>query len=673
MAFHFQKYRRAFRHGGIVIDDQDAQSHPSAKAILKLTRCLRVTDQGQADRKCGTLARPGAGCGDLAAMQFHQILDQGEADTETALGSVKRAFALAEQVEHPGQQFLRHAQAIVPHHNLQPALARIGIQGDVAAALGVLGGVIQQIDQYLKQPRGVSLQRNRLGRDLRKELMPHGLHQRVGGFDGMSNQYLQVDRLDAQIDLAAHDARDIQQIVHQAAQVGHLPFDDFLRPAHARLIQLQTAEDMGGIADRRQRVSQFMRQHGEEFILAPVGVEQVEFGLLHAGDIGHDAQHAGAGSILGIVEAAASTHPVNRFIRPDDAKLCRVVLLFRHAAAQSHLYLGEVRRVHAFGPGLVAGRHLILLIAQNFVVAARPDYFAAGEIPVPGAGAADFGGQLQARFAFAQCLFGQFDVRDVLGYSEAAEQLSLLAELQFRLFLHPFDLAIHHQSVLDVIGFAAQTGLPHHVHIDAVFRMNAAYECFVSQRSALGDAEDAMVFWRPGQLVESNVQPPTADTADGLGSIQVGVALAQRPLNPPAGGHVMQYQHGARRLAVGFQRGVGGSDMDRAAVLAEKDRFMVTDHLAGVIDLAQGAGMHGIRLAVCLAVVDHVVQMPPHQFVFRVAEDAPSLRVHEGHSTLCVVDEDRIGCLVGDALVEVKLITQRVFRALAVGDVFPGR
>ena len=37
---------------------------------------------------------------------------------------------------------------------------------------------------------------------------------------------------------AAGDARDVQQFVHQMGEVGDLAFDEVLRPAHPRLVQI---------------------------------------------------------------------------------------------------------------------------------------------------------------------------------------------------------------------------------------------------------------------------------------------------------------------------------------------------------------------------------------------------------------------------------------------------
>ena len=64
----------------------------------------------------------------------------------------------------------------------------------------------------------------------------------------------------------------------------------------------------------------------------------------------------------------------------------------------------------------------------------RPDNLAAANIPIPGAGTADFSRKLEARFAVAQRLFDRFDVADVLRDAEATQQIAavidVLKELQ---------------------------------------------------------------------------------------------------------------------------------------------------------------------------------------------------------------------------------------------------
>ena len=73
-----------------------------------------------------------------------------------------------------------------------------------------------------------------------------------------------------ELDLAARDARDVEQVVDQARQVPHLALDDralaFAGVDAAQAHQLQRGQD------RRQRVAQLVAEHGQELVLGAVGV-----------------------------------------------------------------------------------------------------------------------------------------------------------------------------------------------------------------------------------------------------------------------------------------------------------------------------------------------------------------------------------------------------------------
>ena len=82
-------------------------------------------------------------------------------------------------------------------------------------------------------------------------------------------------------DEPALDPGDLEQIVDKAYQVAHLAVHDLvdLRRIHFDGLHAQQLERA---ADRRQRIAQLVREHGQEFVLAPVGLAhrlQVTFAL----------------------------------------------------------------------------------------------------------------------------------------------------------------------------------------------------------------------------------------------------------------------------------------------------------------------------------------------------------------------------------------------------------
>ncbi len=77
-----------------------------------------------------------------------------------------------------------------------------------------------------------------------------------------------------QRDLARGDARDVEQVVHQPREVLHLAAHHLARPLAHRAV-VGHAQDLDRVADRRQGIPQLVREHGEELVLATVGVAQL--------------------------------------------------------------------------------------------------------------------------------------------------------------------------------------------------------------------------------------------------------------------------------------------------------------------------------------------------------------------------------------------------------------
>jgi hypothetical protein len=94
-----------------------------------------------------------------------------------------------------------------------------------------------------------------------------------------------------QLQLSRTDAPDVEQIVDQAHQVRELPIHHVERAAQRRILGGGKACDLQPIAQGCERIAQFMRQRGEEFVLAPVGIAQRVFGALLFGDVREQDGH----------------------------------------------------------------------------------------------------------------------------------------------------------------------------------------------------------------------------------------------------------------------------------------------------------------------------------------------------------------------------------------------
>ena len=74
------------------------------------------------------------------------------------LRAFDRAVDLGEQVEHPGQHLARNADAGVPTRIATVVPVALGVQSDLAAGRRVLGRVVQQVCEHLREPRRVGVQ-----------------------------------------------------------------------------------------------------------------------------------------------------------------------------------------------------------------------------------------------------------------------------------------------------------------------------------------------------------------------------------------------------------------------------------------------------------------------------------------------------------------------------------
>ena len=116
-----------------------------------------------------------------------------------------------------------------------------------------------------------------------------GVEQRTRRLDGDADDRFEVDVVLLELELPARDARHVEQVVEQQRHALHLARDDFAAPLALPFVRGIRIEDAHGIADRRQRIAQLVRERGEEFILAAVGFEQRALGVLEAADVEIDA------------------------------------------------------------------------------------------------------------------------------------------------------------------------------------------------------------------------------------------------------------------------------------------------------------------------------------------------------------------------------------------------
>ena len=132
---------------------------------------------------------------DAPAVHLHQALDQAQADAQPALGAVEAPLGLHEQVEDVRQLLGGDADARVPDPEHRAPPSRPAVSADVAARVGVLGGVVQQVVEDLLQPGRVGVQADRVVGQVDESARARvRSNERPAGLDGLRDDRGQVHR-----------------------------------------------------------------------------------------------------------------------------------------------------------------------------------------------------------------------------------------------------------------------------------------------------------------------------------------------------------------------------------------------------------------------------------------------------------------------------------------------
>ena len=144
----------------------------------------------------------------------------------------------------------------------------VGGERDLAAVVGVLGGVVEQVGENLGEPRKIAPDAHRLRRRAHRERVAARVDERPRGLDGDADDFGDVDRFELELDLPVRDPRHVEKVVDQAAQLLDLAIEHVPRPFDLR--RIPGAQHVNGIGDRRQRIAELVREHRQELVLPPV-------------------------------------------------------------------------------------------------------------------------------------------------------------------------------------------------------------------------------------------------------------------------------------------------------------------------------------------------------------------------------------------------------------------
>ena len=94
----------------------------------------------------------------------------------------------------------------------------------------ILGGVVEQVGDDLGEPRRVAVDHDRGLGETDVELVAMRVDDRLAGLDRLRDDGIEVDRLEPELDLAAGDARHVEQVVHQPGELPRLALDHVMAP-----------------------------------------------------------------------------------------------------------------------------------------------------------------------------------------------------------------------------------------------------------------------------------------------------------------------------------------------------------------------------------------------------------------------------------------------------------
>ena len=262
----------------VVVDDQNAaavsgRGHQGHLPLGARGRCRLGRAQRHAEHELAALLRTVAPRLDRSTVQLDQATGDRESQAEAALRPIEGLALLGEHVEHKRQHLGRDADARVRDGDADVLSLAPGLDLDPPALLGVLPRVGQEIGHDLSEPRRIGGDHEACGRHVRDQLLVAKLEERARHLDRLGDDVTDLDGLGPELDLAARDARDIEQIVDQPDQVSGLALDD--RPLFLEHRFAAQAHELQRGQHRRQGIAKLVSQHRQELVLRAIGARRL--------------------------------------------------------------------------------------------------------------------------------------------------------------------------------------------------------------------------------------------------------------------------------------------------------------------------------------------------------------------------------------------------------------
>ncbi len=209
-----------------------------------------------------------------AAVHQHELLDERESQPQALVIPFHGSSAALEAFEDTVESRGLDAEPVVLHDDPHGLGFLLGLQQDVSAGGRVFRGVVQQVGEDLSQAGLVPVEQDLLVGNLHLETVTGVVDERARLVERAFQYRGQIHAVLAQLEPAERDPRDFEQIVDEARQLLHLASHDGMHGLYGGRVVLGEPDDVDSAANRRQRISQLVRERREEFVLAAVGDAQ---------------------------------------------------------------------------------------------------------------------------------------------------------------------------------------------------------------------------------------------------------------------------------------------------------------------------------------------------------------------------------------------------------------
>ena len=188
----------------------------------------------------------------------------------------KRPVSLREHIEDTGEQISWNADAVIADTDHRFVVLTRSAHHHDTLRRRVLGGIENEVGDDLLDAHGIGVEDQRLFRYGDGQRVLARIDEGAGRIQRIGDGCRDIDGLLAKLDGSSRDARDFEQVVEQSRQKTHLAIDGLARLVDHRVPGIGATDDLHGDLDRRERVAQLVREHGEKLVLGLVRRGEVQ-------------------------------------------------------------------------------------------------------------------------------------------------------------------------------------------------------------------------------------------------------------------------------------------------------------------------------------------------------------------------------------------------------------